>query len=640
MADGEKMKSKEVNEGAIKGKETPSVEKELKDMKDSYSDSLSSSGSIQGKEKLPQEMDKKVREAMEKTKAELEKLKKEFLKKYPFIRAIGILPPQGIRRFVEEEFAPEEKEKIEKISKRIHLAVIIPEEKFKKVKEIKDGLIKIADAQKQKVWLYVMSHVDVFGYGLDGKFEHAADIGMSYPLYDKDFLASFRVAEFHKFLVLKKFERYVVSYVIAGSFVRGDAVKTSDVDTYVIIDDTDVKRMPRLELKEKLRGWIHRYIAEASELAQVKNVLNVQVYLLTEFWEAVKDAHPVMFTLIRDGIPLYDRGTFLPWKLLLKMGKLKPSPEAIDMFMASGDKLNEIVKRRLLDIAVGDVYWSVITPSQALIMLYGRAPPTTKETPDVMKEIFYDKEKMLEKKYIDFLARIIKLYKDYEHQKVNEVSGKEVDELMKEANDYIKRLKELREQIEKGARSKTLGQIYDEVVALLKAIFHKDSEAGLASMFKSELVDKGLMNPAHASVLKNVFKFKNMMKEKKKLDKAETKQEIEDLRKNASILIRELVEYRQRDELSKIEKGRFRLRTAKGDIYELILTKDGAFLIDKTSIKLIKDRIKESSEKELSEALAKHVQEKDMKIDHRVFHVLEKELGDFDVLIDVFGQKL
>ena len=35
-------------------------------------------------------------------------------------------------------------------------------------------------------------------------------------------------------------------------------------------------------------------------------------------------------------------------KLLLKMGKLKPSPESIDMFMSMGDKTVERVKRTLL----------------------------------------------------------------------------------------------------------------------------------------------------------------------------------------------------------------------------------------------------------------------------------------------------
>ena len=80
-------------------------------------------------------------------------------------------------------------------------------------------------------------------------------------------------------------------------------------------------------------GIIYQYVSEAIALAGVKNTLHVQTYLLTEFWDAVKDAHPVMFTFIRDGIPIYDRGTFMPWKALLKMGKLKPTPEAIDMFM-------------------------------------------------------------------------------------------------------------------------------------------------------------------------------------------------------------------------------------------------------------------------------------------------------------------
>ncbi len=48
---------------------------------------------------------------------------------------------------------------------------------------------------------------------------------MSYPLYDDGILGALRVAEIHKSLVLQKFEKYVVSYVIGGSLVRGDAVK-------------------------------------------------------------------------------------------------------------------------------------------------------------------------------------------------------------------------------------------------------------------------------------------------------------------------------------------------------------------------------------------------------------------------------
>jgi len=210
-------------------------------------------------------------------------------------------------------------------------------------------------------------------------------------------LGALRVAQIHKSLVLKKFEKYVYSYVLGGSIVRGEAIKTSDVDVYIIIDDTDVKRMPRLELKEKLRNIVYSYVMQARELAGVKNELHVQVWLLTEFWDGVKDANPVFYTVLRDAVALYDRGGFLPWKLLLKMGKIKPSPESIDMFMSMGDKTQDIVKRKLLDIVMSDIYWSVITPSQGILMLYGLPPQGVKETVREIKNIFVDKEKCLKK---------------------------------------------------------------------------------------------------------------------------------------------------------------------------------------------------------------------------------------------------
>ena len=83
--------------------------------------------------------------------------------------------------------------------------------------------------------------------------------------------------------------------------------------------------MPRLELKDKLRNIIYSYVMQAKELAGVQNELHVQVWLLTEFWEGVRDANPVFYTFLRDGYPLYDRGGFLPWKLLLKMGRDIPA---------------------------------------------------------------------------------------------------------------------------------------------------------------------------------------------------------------------------------------------------------------------------------------------------------------------------
>jgi len=455
---------------------------------------------------------------------------------------------------------------------------------------------------------------------------------MSFPLYDKGFLGSLRVAEIHKSLVLRKFERYVVSYVIAGSLVRGDATKTSDVDVYCIIDDTDVKRMPRLELKEKLRSIIYSYIIEAGELAGVKNKLNVQVYILTDFWESVKDAHPVIFTFIRDGVPLYDKGTFMPWKLLLKMGKLKPSPEAIDMFMSMGDKVSKRVRRTLTDLVIGDIYWGIITPSQALLMLYGLPPPTAKETPKIFRETFVEKEKLLEKKYADILEKIVKTYKDFEHEKIKDgdIKGENVDKFLEQAEDFLKRLKELRKQIEKHSQEKTIEDIYKNVFDLLKAIFGKKSERQLVEEFEKKFIKKGFFPSPFLKILKNI------VKTKKDFKKGKVKREdIENVRKNANILINNLIEYNQRCELISLQKGKLKLKT-KTKTYELVLTDKSAFLIDKGKVSKVnvkQKRLEDSNVEELTKALAEQRKKQEVIVDEDLFAVLKKKIGKFEILL-------
>jgi predicted nucleotidyltransferase len=240
---------------------------------------------------------------VEKLKASLEDFKKKVVKHYPFTIALSIAPPSALPLFEEEDTIP--KEVVQ--TNPIILTMIIPEDEYKNIPKIKPEVIKLAKDTGENVWMVVRTPVDLWNYGLDSRFEMLDAVSAGLPLFDKGFLGALRVANIHKTLVLRKFDKYVASYVIAGSLVRGTADKDSDVDVFVVIDDTDVKRMNRIDLLEKLRGMIHDYIREASALAGVTNILNVQVYLLTDFWQSVKDAHPVHFTFIRDGIPLYDR---------------------------------------------------------------------------------------------------------------------------------------------------------------------------------------------------------------------------------------------------------------------------------------------------------------------------------------------
>jgi len=561
----------------------------------------------------------------DKLKVELEDFKKKIVKKFPFTTFLSVLPAQAFKLFEEDEgLLPEEVAR-----KPLHLIMLVPEDEFKNIaKKIKPEVLKLVKESKQELWVHIKTEVDMWNYGLDSKFEFIDAISSSFPLHDKGLLGSMRIANIHKTLVLRKFEKYVASYVVGGSLVRGQAGKDSDVDVFVIIDDTDVKRMPRLQLLEKLRGMIHDYIREATALSGTKNVLGVQVYLLTDFWDNVKDANPVMFTFIRDGIPMYDRGTFLPWKLLLQMGKVKPSPESVDKFMKYGEQNDALVKRRMLDAMV-DIYWGVVTPTQALMMLIGHAPPAPKNMVAEVKKILVDQEKVMSASELKFLERVIKLYKGYEHGTLKSVPGKEVDELLVESKKYDVKMKEIRKKLEERLIVRDAERSYTEVFGLLKKIFGERSVESLVKSVEKELIGKGKLQRRFLKPLKEIISMKSKVKSGKV-----TQLEMNSLRRDATELIRELLDYTQRADLVMDEKEI--IQVAFGDKKgELVLTDTDNFFVESGRVmQIVGNSFKLSDRATLEKAIVNIKKDKtQVRITSSVFEALHKELGDFELVL-------
>src|SRR3989344_5048408 len=77
-----------------------------------------------------------IQKDTEKTKKEIDKIKNFVVKNFSCTMAIGILPPQGIKHFIDEEEVPKETEKF------LHLYIIIPEEKFKEIPKIKKKVVE------------------------------------------------------------------------------------------------------------------------------------------------------------------------------------------------------------------------------------------------------------------------------------------------------------------------------------------------------------------------------------------------------------------------------------------------------------------------------------------------------------------
>ena len=588
-------------------------------------------------EKLPKE----AREKLKQIKGKLEKFKEKVLEKFEeYIVGIALLPPE---QQVQKE---EEEKKEEKPDKdRINVLVLIDDTESKKMskQELKEKLETImnntAKDVDDKLSPQTILLSELWQSCYDAKYDMLQMIAMSAPVYDKGMLSAVKIAEIHKTMVLKKFEKYIVSYVLAGSLVQGRATKTSDIDVWVVIDDTDVKKMTRAELKDKLRAIIIGMGIEAGEMTGIKNKLNIQVYILTDFWDSLKEANPIIFTLLRDGVPFYDRGIFMPWKQLLKMGKIKPSAEAIDMFMGSGEQMLERVHERIKDIGMEDIFYALLTPSQAAIMLYGMAPPTPRETPEVMENIFVKNEKIFEQKYVEILRKTIQVRKDIEHGTKKLLSGKELDELLTNAEDYLKRIKKLFSQIEEMKEKESIVHIYETIVTVVRDVMKMEGvervkDVEMINLFEHEMISLGKIPERYLRILKDVMKGKKDYDEKKL-----TKQEVDKIRKDSGEFIKFLVEYMQRKRGRELERTKIRVK--HGETYgEVILLDKIAFIIhdiDHEEKEISKAPINDdgsigTTEKSSVEELEKHLAKID--IPQKVFI---KSLI-FDDLKEIFGK--
>jgi uncharacterized protein (UPF0332 family) len=241
------------------------------------------------------------------------------------------------------------------------------------------------------------------------------------------------------------------------------------------------------------------------------------------------------------------------------------------MQMDIGSKLLERVKGKMLSVLAEDIYYAVLNPAQAALMLYGVNPPTPSETIELMNEIFVKKEKLIEEKYVKFIEKVRDYYKEIEHGKIKEVKGSEIDLFVKETKEYLERLQKLFTQLEKKKESESILDVYNACIAVTRDLFtvlNIKEEANLENTLK-KIVDRGDIPRKFLSVLQKVIKARDS-----KLSKAEN----EKIRKESRMYIKNILEFIQRKRGFERERSKvkFKYGDKEGEIY---LLDKKAFLI-------------------------------------------------------------
>ncbi|MFP4189588.1 MAG: nucleotidyltransferase domain-containing protein [Candidatus Woesearchaeota archaeon] len=583
---------------------------------------------------------KEFKDKFDKNKGNLDKFAKKLLKKFDtYIQSVLALPDRK-----------DENGNLD--TSKINTMVLVDDYDSKKMSkpELKDKLSKIASDIATEVDKKISPEVvlvsEVWQSCYDQKMDLVNTLSVSAPVYDKGIASGFKIADVHRRMVIKKFEKYIVSYCIMGAFTKGRITQQSDIDVFVVIDDTDVKKMTRAELKDKLRSIIVSMGYEAKQMTGVNREFHVQVYILTDFWDSLKEAHPVILDMVKDGVPLYDRGIFMPWKQLLLMGKIRPSDEAIEMFMSSGEQIQGRIKHKLREIAMEDIFLSIQTPSQAALMTYGLPPPAPKETPKMMEDIFVKKEKMLEKKYIDILTEVIKTRKDIEHGAIKEIQGSKIDELLSKSKDYLERIKKLFKEIDSSKTISSMNDLYDKAISSVRDVLVYEGaeevpDENISKEFKRSVIDKG-------SLPQSVYTtFKEILKAKADFDKGKlSSNDVSKIKKKYNRFIKDVVEYLQRKRAKDINSSKIRVKHGDKIGEALVLGKKVYIIHDLeaderevSSANMSEDgsliKVDKSSMEEVEEELSSNVVSDNLFVKEKFFESLKDIFGgDIEIMLN------
>ncbi len=334
--------------------------------------------------------------------------------------------------------------------------------------------------------------------------------------------------------VLKKFRPYIVSIVVMGSVVRKEAKESSDIDIFLILNDATQKLTQ--EVIANIDAEINKIAKEISERISVQ-----PSYTLTEFWDYVRQGHPIIYNFIKEGIPLYGEEFFVPIKKLLEMGKITPTREAIQKYIESAPKKLMRAKAVKLLMIAEDCYYAMIDTAQAVLMFMGIEPPVPSKVADAL-ENYLVKPGLIEKKYADWVREIVELRKKIEHRELTEVSGSFVDEWLRRAEEFVNKMLLILgalEQKKKEVVIKKISEVMTKAVeTALKELEKFKQDKPLKEQFKEELVDKGKVKQYYLEVWDRVEELQQLIGTKKLIEIP--LKEIYDIREIIRKLIRDL----------------------------------------------------------------------------------------------------
>ncbi|MEM5781732.1 MAG: nucleotidyltransferase domain-containing protein [Candidatus Aenigmatarchaeota archaeon] len=228
----------------------------------------------------------------------------------------------------------------------------------------------------------------------------------------------------------KQYGELIKSVLVFGSAAKGTMKEGSDIDIWVILDDTATKSSEDLQ---KINTQLYL-------IAQELKDLHIQTTTLTEFWNWIRLGSPELINFLRYSLPIYDAGFIKPIKRMLEMGLIPPSEETVKLKAEASEAR---LKKLEIDLKsmIFELRYAATDACQAVVMYYYKSQPDQKALPEFLEKLV--KEKKLEPEFVEKFKALDKLWKDVDHKAVEKVDAAYLEKALNLTREIIERMKKL-----------------------------------------------------------------------------------------------------------------------------------------------------------------------------------------------------
>ncbi len=323
--------------------------------------------------------------------------------------------------------------------------------------------------------------------------------------------------------ILHKHGNKIKAIWIYGSFARGEAKPSSDIDIMTLVDDATI------DVSNDELSRMNSEISDISGFAKEKTKANIHFQpakRLTDWWDLLRSGEPWVFTSMRDALPVYDPSGYVePLSRLLKEGRMVGTLERSQMLIQRAPSRLEDVRKIFLEDITADLLFAMVESGQAVLMFYGVAPPSAKNLGSALRKHFVSK-KILENYYADLVDDFYAVTRKIDHGELTKLSAKEIDAWVSKARGFIYRMEEIFAELEIEKKREMIEESNDVAFTacknLLKRKGIKVNEKNILHFVEKELIKTGLVSKGYLEILKKIKSMKDSS-DKNKLDEVTEK---------------------------------------------------------------------------------------------------------------------